>query len=261
MSDVMDSLGLIKRPGRSRNLSHELADSLSQKIRSCILRPGEQLPTESAIIREFGVSRTVVREALSSLQASGLVETRHGVGTFVRATPNGLDTGLDPETIVTLRDVASMLELRVSLETEAAGLAAARRTDAQLEEMRRSLAAFQQSMDGQADGADADFQFHLQVAYATRNRYFAEVMGHLGTATIPRSRIHSVPANARGAGEYLKHLNQQHAGIYGAIYRRDPETARALMRAHLSASYDRLRRAAEAAESGSRQPGRDGVSP
>jgi GntR family transcriptional repressor for pyruvate dehydrogenase complex len=239
-----------RRPGKSRRLVHGLASALSESIRNGAIRPGDKLPTESEIMAHHGVSRTVVREAISSLQAAGLVETRHGIGTFARASQTGLAFRIDPAEIVTVRDVLAMLELRISLETEAAGLAAARRTEQQLTQMREALGVFQANIESGADTADADFQFHLQIAYATENRYFADVMSHLGKATIPSSRV---PAVEKAIGEarvqYLSRVSQSHEGIYDAILRRDPEGARAAMRAHLTHSRDRLRRAQEIAES------------
>jgi GntR family transcriptional repressor for pyruvate dehydrogenase complex len=239
-----------RRPGKSRRLVHELVDSLSESIRNCVIRPGEKLPTESEIMAAHGVSRTVVREAISSLQAAGMVQTRHGIGTFARVARTGLEFRLDPATTVTVRDILAMLELRISLETEAAALAAARRTEQQLSQMRSALALFKKSLESGSDTADADFEFHLQVAYATENRYFADVMSHLGIATIPSSRG---PAVDTAAGEirvaYLRLVDQAHETIYDAILRRDPEGARAAMRAHLTHSRDRLRRAQEIAES------------
>ena len=70
-------------PRRSRSLAHELVESIGARIQSQQLKPGDKLPTESEIMRAFGVSRTVVREALSQHAGAGLVETRHGIGTFV----------------------------------------------------------------------------------------------------------------------------------------------------------------------------------
>ena len=72
---------------RSRSLAHELVEDIGAQIQGQALKPGDKLPTESAIMQAYGVSRTVVREALSRLQAGGLVETRHGIGTFVLRTP------------------------------------------------------------------------------------------------------------------------------------------------------------------------------
>src|SRR6476469_679502 len=111
---------------RPRSLAHDVVDTLSGRIRDGSLAQGEKLPTEAAIMEEFGVSRTVVREAISRLQARGLVQTRHGVGTFVAdavahdATPFLIGA----EQLATLRDVIAVLELRIALETEAAALAA-----------------------------------------------------------------------------------------------------------------------------------------
>src|SRR5437868_6597843 len=124
---------------RLRNLAHELVEGIGARIRDRVLKPGDKLPTEAEIMREWGVSRTVVREALSKLQAAGLVDTRHGVGTFVLEPPAPSGFRIDPAEIETAVDVLAVLELRISLETESAGLAAMRRTQEQLAEMRIAL--------------------------------------------------------------------------------------------------------------------------
>ena len=126
---------------RARTLGHELVESLGDRIRDGRLSPGEKLPTEAAFMGEFGVSRTVVREAISKLQASGLVETRHGVGTFVVGLGDAAAFRIAPEQLATLRDVVAMLELRIGVETEAAGLAAQRRTAQNLVVMRDAIGA------------------------------------------------------------------------------------------------------------------------
>ena len=126
---------------RRRNLSQAVVGDLTTKIQNGVYRPGEKLPTEPEVMAQLGVSRTVVREAMSRLQASGLVETRHGIGTFVLASHARMD--LDTGTVMTILDVIDMLELRISLETEAAALAALRRKDEHLEAMRRAIDSFQ----------------------------------------------------------------------------------------------------------------------
>ena len=108
---------------KHRSLAQELVAELSQQIRDGVIKRGDKLPTESAIMQAQGVSRTVVREAISRLQASGLVETRHDIGTFVLDTPSATGLRIDPATIGTLRDLLAILELRISLEVESAGLA------------------------------------------------------------------------------------------------------------------------------------------
>lgn len=232
---------------RGRGLAHGLVDDLSEKIRSQQLRTGDKLPTESAIMQAYGVSRTVVREALSKLQASGLVETHHGVGTFVLPPRAAGMFRLEGSDIATTVDVLAVLELRISLETESAGLAALRRTEEQLRGLREALDAFEANVVAGGDTVQHDFSFHLQIAQATGNPYFADIMGHLGTTLIPRTRVSAIRNHDR-RGEYLVRVNREHEEIYAAIARRDPDSARAAMRIHLTNSRERLRLAQEAAQ-------------
>ena len=234
-------------PRRARGLAHGLVDDLSGRIRDGALRPGDKLPTESEIMRAFGVSRTVVREALSKLQAAELVETHHGVGTFVLQPRASGMFRLDPGEIATSVDVLAVLELRISLETESAGLAASRRTEEQLLVMREALDEFERNVGVAGDTVAPDFRFHLQIAQSTGNPYFADIMSHLGTTIIPRTRISAIRNLDRG-GAYLSRVNREHEEIYAAIARRDPESARAAMRIHLTNSRERLRMAQEAAQ-------------
>lgn len=176
-------------PRKRRSLAQELVTVLSEQIRDGQLKRGDKLPTESAIMDAHGVSRTVVREAISRLQAAGQVETRHGIGTFVLDTPSPSGFRIDPATVVTLRDVLAILELRISLEVESAGLAALRRSDEQLAAMRAALDALNESAAHAGDAVASDFAFHLEIALSTGNRYFTDIMTHLGTSIIPRRKL------------------------------------------------------------------------
>ena len=231
---------------RLRNLASELVEGIGARIRDRKLKPGDKLPTEAEIMREWGVSRTVVREALSKLQAGALVETRHGVGTFVLEPPAPSGFRIDPAEIETAVDILAVLELRISLETESAGLAAARRTKEQLNEMRRTLDELAAGDTGSSDTVGPDFRFHHLIAVATGNRYFADIMSHLGATLIPRARINSSRIASEDWSQYHRRLSREHEEIYDAIARRDPESARAAMRLHLTNSRERLRRAQEA---------------
>ncbi|MEJ7686022.1 MAG: FadR/GntR family transcriptional regulator [Variovorax sp.] len=244
---------------RLRGLAHGLVDDLGEKIRSQKLRPGDKLPTETAIMKAFGVSRTVVREALSKLQAGGLVETHHGIGTFVLQPKAAGMFRLDASDIATSVDVLAVLELRISLETESAGLAATRRTDDQLLAMRDALDDFERNVAAAGDTVAPDFRFHLQIAQATGNPYFADIMSHLGTTIIPRTRIAAIRTHDP-RGEYLSRVNREHEEIYAAIARGDSESARAAMRIHLTNSRERLRLAQEAARSAADQAAAPGSS-
>jgi GntR family transcriptional regulator, transcriptional repressor for pyruvate dehydrogenase complex len=235
-------------PKRTRSLTDQVVETLTKRVSRGLLKPGTQLPTESEIVREMGVSRTVVREALSRLQAGGLVETRRGIGTFALKPPTSAGFSLDPTSLTTLQDVLSVLELRISLETETAGLAALRRTDEQLKRMQTHLLAFRSSVAHAGSAVNPDFEFHLEIARATENRYFVEILTHLGATLIPRARVDSARLSHDEQSEYLARVHREHESVFDAIAGRDSETARGAMRTHLSNSRERLRRAFEAAK-------------
>jgi len=244
MSNEGSLLPLNRR--KSRSLAQDLMAELSKQITNGLIKCGDKLPTESEIMERHGVSRTVVREAISRLQAAGIVETRHGIGTFVLDTPS-VGFRIDPATIVTLRDVMAVLELRVSLEVEAAGLAAGRRTPEQLAAMQAALERFGHASHA-SDAVAADFQFHQQIAIATGNRYFTDIMNHFGTSIIPRTRLDSAYIARTDQQHYQDRLNHEHQNIYEAIARQDTDGARAAMRLHLNNSRERLRKLHEAVE-------------
>jgi len=247
---------------RPRTLALELVDGLGERIRDGRLQPGDKLPTEAAIMAGYGVSRTVVREAISKLQASGRVVTRHGVGSFVEALApvggEGAGAGaafrIAPEQYATLRDVVAVLELRIGVETEAAGLAAQRRTAADLVAMRQALDAMNAALEAGDDAVAADFEFHLAISRATQNLHFGQLMATLGSMVIPRARLAAAPASGEPpAAErlaYLRRVQAEHESIFDAVTSQDADAARASMRTHLANSRERRRKAAALLQSG-----------
>jgi DNA-binding FadR family transcriptional regulator len=226
-----------------------LVDSMTARIAKRELRPGDKLPTESEVMVAYGVSRTVVREAISRLQAGGLVETRQGVGTFVLQRAAHGPFRVDPAELATIEEVIGVLELRIAIEAEAAALAAQRRSDGQLAEMRKALDAFALSVEEAGDAVNPDFRFHLEVALAAGNRHFADLMTHLGTVIIPRARVNTARLAQEARSAYLRRVGREHEAIYAAIARRDADAAREAMRTHLANSRERLKRAHERAGS------------
>jgi len=234
------------RTRRPRGLVNEVMESLATSIREGQIKPGDKLPTESEIVARFDVSRTVVREAISRLQANRLVETRHGVGTFALApTPDSGNFKIANVDLATVSDVIALLELRISLETEAAVLAAQRRTEQNLQAMQAMLDAFSAAIEHESDALPSDFQFHMEIARATGNRHFADLMNYLGTMIIPRARVNTPSTAPEGRMAYLRRVHSEHESIYSAIRNQDTDAARAAMRTHLSNSKDRLKKSQE----------------
>ena len=223
------------------NLAGKVVGQLSAEIRRGDLRPGQKLPTEAQVVERFSVSRTVVREAISKLQAAGLVETRHGVGTFVSA--NRRDTGLraGAAEIATVVDMLAVLELRIGLESEAAALAARRKTPAQVAAMRKALDDYEAALAAGLDTAQPDFRFHALIAEATGNRYFATLMSSFGAKAIPHAGLKVPTLTAAERIEYLARVNREHEDIFGAIVRGDGDGARAAMRNHIGNGRERLK--------------------
>ncbi|MEQ4616504.1 MAG: FadR/GntR family transcriptional regulator [Corticimicrobacter sp.] len=238
---------------RSRSLTQEVVLSLTQQIRQGAFQAGSKLPPEAELMQREGVSRTVVREAISQLQAARLVETRHGIGTFVLDMPDPVHSDISLNcNLVTLLDVMSILEFRISIESEAAGLAAQRRTADDINAMRTALEQFDMKCDLRGESAvrseasiEADIAFHTAIAAATGNRYFADVLKQLGAAIIPRSRVNAVHRTIQEQQEYLRQINNEHKVVLSAIERQDSDSARAAMRTHLSNSRERLRTLSE----------------
>lgn len=230
---------------KPRRLALDIVDDLSSRIGDGRLTAGAKLPSESAVMADFGVSRTVVREALSRLQASGLVVTHHGVGTFVRDDA-AASTGIRLPGAVqasTLRDALAVVELRLGLEGEAAALAAVRRSDEELAAMRAAQRELADAIDQSGDTVTPDRRLHELIASATHNAHFVELTRGLGALMIPRTRVDTASLAGDGRREYFLRLHAEHESVVNAIANRDPEAARAAIRTHLSNSRDRLRRA------------------
>jgi GntR family transcriptional repressor for pyruvate dehydrogenase complex len=140
--------------------------------------------------------------------------------------------------------VIALLELRIGIETEAAGLAALRRTEQNLIYMRSAVQAFERAIEQGRDAVGPDFQFHLEIARATQNPHFADIMASLGSSIIPRARLDAPADRSEERRQYLQGVNREHQSILDAIAAQDAESARAAMRTHLANSRERRRRAA-----------------
>ncbi|TCC02655.1 FadR/GntR family transcriptional regulator [Kribbella soli] len=218
-------------------LADQIVDDLKRRILSGRIAPGEKLPGENGLVEEFGVSRTVVREAVSRLQAAGLVETFQGRGSFVLEVPERTP-GL--REVRSHRDVLDLMDFRIGVESEAAGLAAVRRTEHQLKGIERALDDFRRVGDDPGRSVEADFAFHLKIAVASGNRFYGDLIGELGPMMIMLPRTRLDPAYEMSDPDHLTRVVHEHENISAAIARSEPEAARAAMRVHLSSTRHRL---------------------
>lgn len=233
---------------RTHTLTHDVVTYVTQMLNDGRVKPGEKIPSEAEIIAALGVSRSVVREAVSHLQAAGLVESHQGKGTFAVAGGAPKKMGLDPNSVDSMQDVLALLELRITLETESAGLAASRHTEPQLAQVRAALQHFLACCQAGGETAEADTLFHLAIAEASNNRYLHDLLSHLGSNFLPRVRQRTARLSRDAPSVFIERVMREHEDIYTAISRRDAESARAAMRTHLANSRERLRRAYESSE-------------
>ena len=227
-------------PGTDRPRSMLLADIVHDRLRRAILNgeyaAEERLPGEMTLAGQFDVSRPVIRAALKRLRDEGLVTSRQGSGSYVCAPVQPRALSYQP--LETIADLQRCYEFRLTIEPEAAALAADRRSDRDLAEMATCLQIMRDATARHAHREDVDFSFHLAVTVAANNQYFETSMRALKDHIFVGMKFHGLSLQSVRGG--LDHVLEEHARIHDAIARRDAGAARAAMRAHVTGSRDRL---------------------
>ncbi|MCB1938644.1 MAG: FadR family transcriptional regulator [Rhodocyclaceae bacterium] len=232
----MPTISPLSRPSQ---LSESVSNTIEQWICDGSMAPGVKLPTEKALSTQFGVSRAVVREAISRLKAEGYVHSRQGAGAFVMARPGLESFRLAGRGEAASDDVtADIFELRYIVETAAAALAARRRTRDDLAVMREALVTMGARLACRGDGTQADDDFHIAIAAATGNpmiQRFARFMGNQFYA----SRVPTWNEEGHAEGR-AQDAQDEHQAIFDAIAAGDPMAAHAAARNHLVQAAHRL---------------------
>ncbi|TFV57627.1 FadR family transcriptional regulator [Mycobacterium sp. PS03-16] len=222
----------------STNLAARVVAGVKDKIFTGALPPGHKLPSEAELIDEFGVSRTVVREAVTRLRAEGLIETFQGRGSFVLAVPDPTPFTVETDALRTHRDILDMIDFRLGVESETAALAAARIDAAGRRTVRAALAAF---LAAEAeDAVEADFAFHRAIAAVSGNRFCLELLDSLGPMMIMLPRTRLGDAYSMSDTGHVERVRREHDDIAAAVLAGEADTARAAMRVHLGNSRRRL---------------------
>lgn len=231
----------IMQAGRSRGLVKQISDQLRAEIGSGRFEIGDKLPSQAELCDRFLVSRTVVREAIASLQSDGLLEARQGAGVFVTAHTAPTHSAFGSIDHARLSSMLETLELRSAVEIEAAGLAALRRSPAQEEAIFRAHHTVAGLVAAGQRSSEADFAFHRAIAAATNNPRFVEFLDLLGPTAIPRAAMQGTGAHPEPA-PHLERIVEEHRDIAQAISAADESGARTAMKTHLKGSMQRYRR-------------------
>ncbi len=215
---------------------------LRDAVESGVIQVGERLPSESALAARYSVSRTVIREVLRALEATGRTVTRDGKGTFVVATH-------PTEVLFEGYSAAHLMEARPGVEIPAAALAALRRTDEQLDTIQHLIERMELEKD-ETLWTRLDASFHLAIARASGNPVFADVVSSIAAALAGQSGMLNIRPRRRAESQ------AEHRAVAAAVARGSAVEAEDAMRYHL----DQVREALSVALAGpprrSRQPGR-----
>ncbi len=217
-------------------LADRVTEVLAHKIKNQELPPDFRL-TEHIMAKRFGVSRTVIREAISRLKSDGLVESRQGLGTVVLRPGAATAFRIDVGTTDSLPAALQVMELRRGLEGEAAALAAQRRTPEQLVRIKQALAKIDEAVEKDSDGADEEGGLHKIIALTTGNSLYVSLLdflGHFMHASIKATR-------ANKARHMDCSIQAEHQAIIEAIAQADPDAARRAAVAHIDNAAARLR--------------------
>lgn len=215
-----------------KKMSEQIIDQLKEKIKNQEFPPDSKLPSENALAKMFGVSRAPIREALSVLTASGMVESIQGGGNFVKKVPlvNLLNSTMIE--MITDEELFDLIEMRMVIETQAAAFAAKRHTTNEINEIEQALEQFAETInDEQAIGDIGDFQFHMSIVKAAHNKFLKQSLENIADLNQKALRF-SLKKNI-GLSRKRELVYQEHLDIFEAIKSRDSEAAENYMKKHL----------------------------
>lgn len=223
------------KPGAG--LADQVSSALEAEIRAGRLAAGDKLPTEASLVQQFGVSRTVVREAVSRLKSRGLVDSRQGSGMYVR---NAFIEPLsfDPVTAASKEAVLQMIEMRRALEAEVAELAAARRTPQHIASIRLGMQAIDAAVAAGGDGVEEDVLFHRAIGEAAGNPFLIRTLDYLTQFLRGATRV--TRANEARRFDFARSVLNEHELIVQAIERGDSAAAREAAAQHMRNAAARI---------------------
>lgn len=220
-------------------LPDQVAKHLLQHIMDSDLKPGDLLPPMSALTKQYGVSLPVIREALKSLSALGLITLVKGKGALIKPIGDELLRHFfSRAAYLETEPLTHLIEVRIPLEMQSASLAAQRRTDRDLSRLEQLISEMQNSLNQAEQYVQLDAQFHLAIAYAAHNLMLYYLLSSIRTSL--ESSMVSI-RKAREAEGRIGFEQAAHQSILTAIKLGQPEEASANMQHHLDETATLIR--------------------
>jgi GntR family transcriptional repressor for pyruvate dehydrogenase complex len=218
--------------GREPRLSDKVTEAILETIASNQLKPGDTLPTERELGEQFGVSRTVIREAIRALSAKGMLEVRGGSGVRIVAVDEGtVRESMRHFVQGSAMDYGKVDEIRRVLEVAAAGIAAGRATPEDIAAINETIEQMDNACDDVELTVQYDIAFHRALASATHNELFLVLHDSMGEMLLEVRRQNLT----RGGADRRRLVVDLHRRIRDAVEAHEPEAARAAMAEHLGA--------------------------
>ncbi|MEO1225891.1 MAG: FadR/GntR family transcriptional regulator [Pseudomonadota bacterium] len=230
----MDSPTDTTTNGPTGGKADQVARTITDLIAGGSLSPGERLPGERQLAERMGVSRVSVRAALQRLKAQGMVTSVQGGGTRVASASANLDAGLAVLLRGKLDNLHDLAEIRMALETWAAGRAAERATDIQIAEIKGHLDAMEAA--GPRRGADSnvareDALFHMAIGKASQSPVYTHILATIRSVLVDMLDFHRYELFSEPNDDAI--VLEQHRAVFEAIERRDAAGAQTAMQDHL----------------------------
>nr|WP_272917052.1 FadR/GntR family transcriptional regulator [Pontibacillus yanchengensis] len=229
----MEEIAVQYKQIRTRKIYEEVADSLLEMLQKGELKPGDKLDSVEQLAKNFSVGRSAVREALSALRATGILEMRQGEGTFVKQfDPTKFSIPVSVAFIMKRKDIKELMDVRKILEVGAVSTAALEYKEEDLLPIQAALDDMRNANDNGELGEKADLDFHLAIAQATHNQMLVNLMNSVSEIMMEAMR------EARklwfDSEKRTCKLLEEHKLIYEAIENRDPDKAQERMLFHLT---------------------------
>jgi GntR family transcriptional regulator, transcriptional repressor for pyruvate dehydrogenase complex len=224
---------------RAKKVYEQVADSLIELIRTGELKPGDKLDSVEKLAKSFEVGSSTIREALSGLRTMGLVEMRHGEGTYVNSfDPTKFQLPVTSAFLMKLEDVKELYEVRKILEIGTAAQAASVREEEDLLAIEKALIVMEHADGNEELASIADLDFHVAIANATHNKLLMNLMSSVSALT--SETIQETRKVLLYSENQVEDLQIEHRRIFEAIKMKQPEQARQAMLEHLQNVQDRL---------------------
>jgi DNA-binding FadR family transcriptional regulator len=224
---------------KALTLTQQVAQQMTGDIRNGVYPVGTKLPSGKELAERFGVSQSVIREVTERLRSHGLIDSRQGAGCTVKARTETGGFRVPQITDTDRVDLANVYELRLDLEGAAAALAAVRRSAADIDALSAILQSLAENLYNPDQAVELDIAFHVAIADATHNRYYADLLQYLNLQI--RHAVQTARANTLTHERLPEAVHREHVRIFEAIRDGDSPGARAATMSHLQRGAARLK--------------------